>query len=346
MSPHQDQFSQLLLEADGLLLVMLRHREETPPQAITLLRKKLSMILAITADLDDTAPDDRGDTAATAATAADELASDDPVGQYDREIADEPAQAAYTMSVMDNDTPPFFDAPLAIIDDEDEDQDEPLPQDTPQEMPPADAPGFEPAPVAAPAPRPSIVIPPGMEDSIPMATMIIDDDDVPLDEPLDESVDETPAADTASAADTTAADTPDPTPDPTVGEYIEDTVENPVNNSLHDGRQPTVPRQAPLAFYPDEEELPAGDDTPATAPQRPLQRVFNLNDKFRFRRELFGNSDADYMQCLDMLQAMYTLDEAREYLLGDLNWDPASDDVQAFIERLAVYYGDNHTPTR
>ncbi|MDE6086310.1 MAG: hypothetical protein K2G40_07935 [Muribaculaceae bacterium] len=75
-----------------------------------------------------------------------------------------------------------------------------------------------------------------------------------------------------------------------------------------------------------------------TASRRPVSSVFNLNDKFRFRRELFGNSDAQYVECLDLLSAMTSIDEAQEYLYDDLQWDPDNEDVKAFIELLSNYY--------
>ena len=74
------------------------------------------------------------------------------------------------------------------------------------------------------------------------------------------------------------------------------------------------------------------------APRRPVSSVFNLNDKFRFRRELFGNSDAQYVECLDILSAMKSLDEAKEYLYEDLKWDAENEDVKAFVELLSNYY--------
>ncbi|MDE6402523.1 MAG: hypothetical protein K2K86_01800, partial [Muribaculaceae bacterium] len=76
---------------------------------------------------------------------------------------------------------------------------------------------------------------------------------------------------------------------------------------------------------------------PAPA-RRPVSSVFNLNDKFRFRRELFGNSDAQYVECLDLLSAMSSIDEAKDYLYEDLNWDPDNEDVKAFVELLTNYY--------
>lgn len=164
---YPDKLSQLILEADGLMLLLQRHREETPSDVIALLRNKLQLILSLIDGLDDTAP-------------------------------------------------------------------------------------------AAPAND--------------------------LKDPKDLKAAEAPA------------------------EYIEDTVEG------------------------------AAVDSAASRPRRPASSVFNLNDKFRFRRELFGNSEMAYTECIDMLTAMHSLDEAKDYLYQDLQWDPDNEDVIAFVDLLSNYY--------
>lgn len=74
---------------------------------------------------------------------------------------------------------------------------------------------------------------------------------------------------------------------------------------------------------------------------RDLRKAFTLNDKFLFRRELFGGSDQELSDTIDLLTAMHTLDEAREYLLDDLQWDPDNDVVKDFLDIVT-----NHFKTR
>ncbi|MDE6484586.1 MAG: hypothetical protein K2L14_04255 [Duncaniella sp.] len=107
----------------------------------------------------------------------------------------------------------------------------------------------------------------------------------------------------------------------------------------------------------DESDLsvPAAPSTPSASsedttgvsqpslPQPPISvndvaKAFTLNDKFRFRRELFRNSDAELTETLDVLQAMESLEEAEDYLYNDLAWDPENAEVQAFIALLAPCY--------
>jgi hypothetical protein len=64
---------------------------------------------------------------------------------------------------------------------------------------------------------------------------------------------------------------------------------------------------------------------------RDLRKAFTLNDKFRFRRELFANNDAMFGETLNLLSAMKNTEEAVEYMRDDLGWDMDSDEVKDFV---------------
>lgn len=66
--------------------------------------------------------------------------------------------------------------------------------------------------------------------------------------------------------------------------------------------------------------------------------VFSINDRFRFRRELFGNSDRDFNASLDLLCTMETLDEAENYFYNDLEWDPEQPCVKDFMSIVERYF--------
>ncbi len=72
--------------------------------------------------------------------------------------------------------------------------------------------------------------------------------------------------------------------------------------------------------------------------RRPIASFFSINDKFRFRRELFSNSNPEWLNALALLETMADLKEAEDYLFDDLQWDPESQDVQAFVQVLTRYY--------
>ena len=77
------------------------------------------------------------------------------------------------------------------------------------------------------------------------------------------------------------------------------------------------------------------------APSEPVKTklpVFTINDKFRFRRELFSNSEADFVETLNVLGAMSSFEEAEDYLYNDLCWDSSSDEVAEFMTIIKDYF--------
>ena len=57
----------------------------------------------------------------------------------------------------------------------------------------------------------------------------------------------------------------------------------------------------------------------------------SLNDKFRFRRELFNFSDEEMEETLDVISNMSSGDEIDEYLFNDLCWDQENEVVRDFM---------------
>jgi len=72
-------------------------------------------------------------------------------------------------------------------------------------------------------------------------------------------------------------------------------------------------------------------------PAKDIRRLFSVNDKFRFRRELFGGSGEDFEDSLHLAAAMRSYAEAEDYFYNDLQWDPESQDVADFMEKIARY---------
>lgn len=62
-----------------------------------------------------------------------------------------------------------------------------------------------------------------------------------------------------------------------------------------------------------------------------FSKAFTLNDKYRFCRELFHGSEADFNETLDIVAAMTSPDEAVEYFYDDLCWDPDNEYVKEFM---------------
>lgn len=308
MNQQPDQLSKLLLEADGLLLLLHRHREETPLDAIKLLRKKLQLILALTEGLDELIDEPENN--------ADQSAPDnqDTIDSADTDSVTTHATTEYTQPSDDADqnealTDTDTEDTGEYIEDTIESSESTIAQTTDQGQ------TEEPEPVLTNDPytptyqeiansMEEIVVEPIPANNAPQ---FIDEQSTPyfMDEKDQAQVlfmDDAPV-------DTFVDDTPLPEPEQEVPSYHRTYIIN--------------------------------ESAPAKEPcntRRPISSVFNLNDKFRFRRELFGNSDAQYVECLDVLSAMKSLDEAKEYLFEDLNWDQDNDDAKAFIELLSNYY--------
>lgn len=69
-----------------------------------------------------------------------------------------------------------------------------------------------------------------------------------------------------------------------------------------------------------------------------LRKSFTINDRFRFRRELFGNNDTDMTDTINMVSAMNSFVEAEEYFYDDLGWDKSADEVKDFMAIIERHF--------
>lgn len=72
--------------------------------------------------------------------------------------------------------------------------------------------------------------------------------------------------------------------------------------------------------------------------QHDLRRSFTLNDRFRFRRELFGNNDNEFADALNLVSAMSSSSEAEEYFYEDLGWDASNEEVKEFMSIISRHF--------
>lgn len=75
---------------------------------------------------------------------------------------------------------------------------------------------------------------------------------------------------------------------------------------------------------------------PAGEPNTRLLKAFTLNDRFRFRRELFGGDDADFTETLKLLADMDSYADACDYLYNDMMWDSSDPNVADFMAIVAA----------
>ena len=122
----------------------------------------------------------------------------------------------------------------------------------------------------------------------------------------------------------------EPVAEPTVVEP-EPVAEQPVAES--------VAEPEPVAeVEPELESEPDPDDQPLTLDEalqrdmtKDLRQAFSLNDRYRYRRELFGNSDSVMNETLNLIEAMHSFDEAEDYFYNDLQWEHDSPEVADFM---------------
>lgn len=88
----------------------------------------------------------------------------------------------------------------------------------------------------------------------------------------------------------------------------------------------------------DNEEPIRLDEKLARENSRNLRKAFSLNDMFRFRRELFGNSATEMTDTLNLVEAMSSLSEANDYFYNDLEWDASNPEVQDFMDIIAKHF--------
>ena len=117
---------------------------------------------------------------------------------------------------------------------------------------------------------------------------------------------------------------------------------DPVSNVMQDNEEADgnkdVPLDVPTFDQIGFDQSIRLDEKLARDSARDLRRAFTLNDRFRFRRELFGNSENRLVEAIDIIDAMNSLDEAEEYFYGDLGWDRESDDVKDFMAIVANHF--------
>lgn len=88
----------------------------------------------------------------------------------------------------------------------------------------------------------------------------------------------------------------------------------------------------------DEDTVIRLDEKLARDYSKNLRKAFSLNDKFRFRRELFSNSDTEMTDTLNLVEAMSSYSEAEEYFYTDLQWNPEMPEVIDFMAIIKKHF--------
>lgn len=101
----------------------------------------------------------------------------------------------------------------------------------------------------------------------------------------------------------------------------------------------------PPAFIPGKQQAKLPDNNSVSAPQhvvrvdemiqrrssQDLKKAFTLNDRYKYIREIFDRDPAYFDEVLGHLSQLDTLDEAYDYLLGDISLDHEDETVKEFL---------------
>ncbi len=80
------------------------------------------------------------------------------------------------------------------------------------------------------------------------------------------------------------------------------------------------------------------DEKLARQRAKDIFRAFTLNDQFRFRRELFRDSQEEFDDALKVISEMSNVGEAEEYVYDDLCLDPENEAVKAFMDVVIKHF--------
>lgn len=87
----------------------------------------------------------------------------------------------------------------------------------------------------------------------------------------------------------------------------------------------------------EEEDDEAHD--PSVEGKHPDLSFITINERVRYRQNLFGNNKEQFDEAMVLLQSLTSYADARRYLIDDLEWNPADDEIQSeFLEKLYLCF--------
>ena len=145
-----------------------------------------------------------------------------------------------------------------------------------------------------------------------------------FDDPIVEQIEEPEEYATPEVTD--IPDYGDPVEAPEPDDYGDDSTEGPLDDEC-------------------DTEFDDNDDEPLTVDEalqrnmsRDLRKAFSLNDRFRYRRELFANNDVEMNDTLNLVETMHSYSEAEEFFYGDLEWDKEAPEVIDFMNVIRNHF--------
>lgn len=152
---------------------------------------------------------------------------------------------------------------------------------------------------------------------------------------------------------TKPAQKPAPIREP-ISEAVQEPIEEPAetedsltadNPAFPDALQWIAEEQSPEPPTPSDTDEDDEDEPQANVSEamqrnlsRDLHRAFSLNDRFRFRRELFANNDVELNDTLNLVETMKSFEEAEDFFYNDLEWDKESPEVVDFMNVIRNHF--------
>lgn len=84
-------------------------------------------------------------------------------------------------------------------------------------------------------------------------------------------------------------------------------------------------------------ELKDNEESPKEN-QRKGKLVFSINERYRFKKELFDNSDIDFNNTLALVASMEDYEEAEDYFINEEGFDRYQPAVGEFLEIIKRYF--------
>lgn len=88
-----------------------------------------------------------------------------------------------------------------------------------------------------------------------------------------------------------------------------------------------------------DEEDEEGENDRSVEGKHPDLSFITINERARFRNNLFNGNKQQFDEAMELLQSLTGFEEARCYLIDDLEWNPAENEIQAeFLDKLYLCF--------
>lgn len=110
------------------------------------------------------------------------------------------------------------------------------------------------------------------------------------------------------------------------------------DNAAHQRVHDVVPSVNSVNIILDDSGVDVNRSAFAISARGDIKKLFTLNDNYKFRRQLFSNSQQEYAQTLLMIEGMESTFDAEDYFYKTLGWDRENPDVKDFMSIISAYF--------